>query len=153
MWRSVWRSILRLLHRGDRKKKTTRYKEIAELFKKVFKLPDKEFQTLRKALEQLSDYRDPVAHPTGDFQEPLLYPGLGVAMERRLVLYRFENARAAANACLSIVWQLLHIPLRPGREGATDFIRATKELLQPTLNQWEVEFGPVLPQAPPPTTR
>ena len=136
---------------GKPKRKTARYKEIAELFKKVFKLPDQEFKTLREALEKLSDYRDPVAHPTGDFQDPLMYPGLGVAMERRFVLYRFENARAAANACLSIVWQLLHIPLRPGREGAADLVRATKELLQPVLDQWEAEFGPVRPPGSPHT--
>jgi hypothetical protein len=133
---------------SSERKKTARYKQIAELFKNVFQLPQNEFNTLRDALEKLSDYRDPVAHPTGDFQDPLMYPGLGEVMERRFVLYRFENARAAANSCLSIVWQLLHIPLRQGREGATDFVRATKELLHPILSQWEAEFGPMLPPAP-----
>lgn len=123
-----------------RKNRTARYKQIAEVFRRAFEISSRSAVRVRSAIREVFTFRDKTVHPPADGRQAVFYEELAVGTEWRFVAFRAHNARLATSTALSIVAQLL---ARPRREHArlVKFCGPALANLQPTLDQWEKEFG------------
>ncbi|WP_441227969.1 hypothetical protein AB7813_08125 [Tardiphaga sp. 20_F10_N6_6] len=74
------------------KRRSARHAQVSELIRQAFQLKPKTFDQVRNIVEQIFKFRDQAVHPTGDFSDPTEHPELKVGVERRLVVFGYENA-------------------------------------------------------------
>jgi hypothetical protein len=123
-----------------RKNRTARYKQIAEVFRRAFDMDPRSAVRLRTTMREVFDFRDRAVHPPAVARQAVLYEELAVGTEWRFVAFRAHNARLATSAALSIVAQLLARP-RIEHSSLVEFCRPALTNIQPTVDEWEKEFG------------
>jgi len=125
-----------------RKKGTARYKQITEVFRRAFRVGPRSAVRLRKDIHEIFRWRDRTVHPQSARTQAVLYQELSVGTEWRFVAFRAVNARLVVGAALSIVAQLL---ARPRKEYAelVEFCGPALTNVQPTVDAWEAQFGPL----------
>jgi hypothetical protein len=123
-----------------RANRTARYKQIAEVFRQAFKVGPRSAVRFRKDMRQIFEWRDRTVHPPSSANKAVLYEELSVGTEWRFVAFRAHNARLVASTALSIIAQLL---ARPRNEHAAlvDYCGPALTNIQPTVDEWEREFG------------
>lgn len=123
-----------------RNKGTARYKQIAEVFRRGFRIGPHSAMRLRKDVHEIFKWRDRTVHPPVAPTQAVLYQELSVGTEWRFVTFQAQNARLAVSAALSIIAQLL---ARPRKEHAdlVTFCGPALINVQPTVADWENDFG------------
>jgi hypothetical protein len=89
-----------------RSNKASRAAYIAETLRIAFQLKSKGFQNLRHMLGEIYKFRGFALHPSGQFSDPVLHPELNVGVERRLVIFEYENAFKIVQAAVAIISEL-----------------------------------------------
>jgi len=87
-------------------KRAARFAQVSEQLRQAFQLKPEAFAMLRNATKQIFKYRDEAVHPTGNSTQPELHPDLNVGVERRLVVFRYENAFAIVQAAIGMISEL-----------------------------------------------
>jgi hypothetical protein len=87
--------------RGNR-----RSARISETLRQGFQLNPQGFTWLRETIEEIFKFRNQAVHPTGTFNDPVLHPELNVGVERRQVVFRYDNAFKIVQAAVSIITEL-----------------------------------------------
>jgi hypothetical protein len=88
------------------KRAPRRFAQVSEQLRQAFQLKPTEFAVVRDAIEQIFKFRDEAVHPTGNSTQPIVHPDLNVRVERRLVVFRYENALAIVQAAVRIISEL-----------------------------------------------
>ena len=123
-----------------RTNRTARYKQIAEVFRQAFKVGPRSAVRLRNDIRQIFEWRDRTVHPPSSASKAVLYEELSVGTEWRFVAFRARNARLVASTALSIIAQLLSRP-RNEHAGLVGYCGPALTNIQPTVDEWEREFG------------
>jgi hypothetical protein len=123
-----------------RAKRAARYKQIAEVFRRGFRVGPRSAVLLRKHIREIFEWRDRTVHPPSTAGQPVFYEELSVGTEWRFVAFRAHNARLIAGTALSIVAQLLTRP-RSEHAALSKYCVSALANVQPTLDAWEKEFG------------
>jgi hypothetical protein len=127
-------------------RKTARYKQIAEVFRRAFRIGPRSAVRLRRDIREIFKWRDRTVHPASARTRPVLYQELSVGTEWRFVAFRAANARLVVGAALSIIAQLLARP----RENHADLVKFCGPALgnlQPSIIAWEGKFGELYDRA------
>ncbi len=66
-----------------REKGTARYKQVAEVLRRAFRLKPRTAVNLRRILKDVYRFRDWAVHPSADFSAPVLHPKMGSGTEWR----------------------------------------------------------------------
>lgn len=127
-------------------KGTARYKQIAEVFRRSFRVGPRSAVRLRKEIREIFKWRDRTVHPMSARTRPVLYQELSVGTEWRFVAFRAENARLVVGAALSIIAQLLARP-REKHAELVKFCGPALSNLQPSVIAWETKFGELYDRA------
>ena len=125
-----------------RTKGTARYKQITEVFRRAFKVGPRSAARLRKDVHEIFRWRDRTVHPQSARTQAVLYQELSIGTEWRFVAFRAVNARLVVGAALSIVAQLLARP-RSAHSELVAFCGPALTNVQPTVDTWEKQFGPL----------
>jgi hypothetical protein len=125
-----------------RTKGTARYKQIAEVFRRAFRVSPRSGVLLRQHLREIFRWRDRTVHPQSARTQAVLYQELSVGTEWRFVAFRAVNARLVVGAALSIIAQLLARPREEHCELVA-FCGPALTNVQPTVDAWETQFGPL----------
>jgi hypothetical protein len=95
------------LVRTWRMKKTARYAQVSEVFRRAFSVRANEARVLRQNLQAIYKLRDQAVHPTGKTKTPVLHPELEVGVEWRFVAFCFANADRAVRETVNSLCQLI----------------------------------------------
>lgn len=125
-----------------RKKKTGRFRQVAEVLRRAFKIGPKTSASVRILLRELFQLRDRAVHPDAAFSHPMHHPVLGVATEWRFVVFRHENAKAMVGNALTLISRLLALP-NPKYPALVTWSKAALHLVGGPLAEWEAGFGPL----------
>jgi hypothetical protein len=133
-----------------RANRTARYKQIGEVFRQAFNIGPRSAVLVRSTMREVFDFRDKSVHPPAVASRPVLYEELSVGTEWRFVTFRAHNARLATAAALSVVAQLLARP-RTTHPSLVEFCGPALKNVQPTMDEWEKEYGQLYPRNVPST--
>jgi hypothetical protein len=87
-------------------KRTARFARVSETIRQAFQLKQKGFDAIRQQVEQIFKWRDQAVHPSADFSTPILHPDLECGVERRLVIFSYDNAFKILQSTVNILSQL-----------------------------------------------
>ncbi len=87
-----------------------RPKTLIETFKHAFEIRGSNQEQLVAMLPKIFELRQRAVHPPEDFTAPLSHPVYGYQLERRLVLFRAENATGASSFANAFIWFCLRKP-------------------------------------------
>jgi hypothetical protein len=90
-----------------REKRTARYKQVAEVLRCAFALPNRGSVALRGRLKEIFKFRDLAVHPSAAPTAPVLHPELQTGVEWRFAAFRAENARIIVRTARSIIDELV----------------------------------------------
>lgn len=128
-----------------KKNGTGRYKRIAEVLRRTFKMSNESAKLTRDAMKQNFQYRAWAVHPPAAGREPVFYPEIERAVEWRLFAFRVHNAQAIAGLTLSMIAQISRLPRRQQPDTLADYLEANSKQLLGLIAEWEGQFGTVLP--------
>lgn len=128
-----------------RKNRTGRYRCVAEILRRSFKISTDSSSRIRSILKESFQYRGWAIHPPASWRQPVLYPEIERGVEWRLFAFRAYNAKAITGTTLSILAQLGIHPKRRGHESLDDLCSATTREIRATVCDWEQAFGPIAP--------
>lgn len=89
-----------------RLKRMARFKQVAEVLRRAFRLKPKGVAALRQNLREIYRLRDLAVHPSGKIDAPILHPELDVGVEWRFAFFRATNAEAIVNVATGVIWEL-----------------------------------------------
>jgi len=133
-------SISESLVKAWRKKRTARHRQVAEVFRRAFKVSPKGFGNLSNATEQIYRFRDLAVHPPGAYSDPVLHPILGSGTEWRFVSFGYDSSHTTVRAALAIVVQLAAKPRNKG-EAFAKYCEGLSTRLVPLVGHWKMAFG------------
>ena len=128
-----------------RKNRTGRYRCVAEILRRSFKISGDSSSHIRSILKECFQYRGWAIHPPASWQQPVLYPEIERGVEWRLFAFRTHNAKAITGTTLSILAQLAMRPKRRGHESLDDLCTASTRELREIVLDWEQSFGSIVP--------
>lgn len=136
------------IQRDRKEKRTTRYKQTAEVFKRRFRLSAESFKTIREILKELARFRGRAVHPPSGTGAPVHHPELDIVTEWRYVEFRLYNAKEALRMTLSII-DLLASKADPTRnEPLFKYCEGLLPKLDPHFAAWESDYGPLYDRRP-----
>jgi hypothetical protein len=115
-----------------RKKRTARYRQVAEVLRCAFSLSPKGIEVLRNSLKQVFRFRDLAVHPSGDTAAPVLHHELQVGVEWRFDVFRADNARPLVQAVRNIIHELV-TKGKPSSPEIARYVEGLRNLLAPQL--------------------
>lgn len=124
-----------------RKKRTARYKQIAEAVRQAFSLTPAEFESLRKILKEATKFRDWAVHPRAGTAAPVYHPELEISTEWRFVAFRLQNAKELLRMTLLSIQQLLTLTDRVKSEQMKEYCNSLSKQLSPVIARWENSYG------------
>jgi hypothetical protein len=89
------------------KRGAPRFAQVSETVRQAFQLKRNEFEILRATIEEIFKFRNLAVHPTGEFTDPILHPELQVGVERRFVVFRYENALGIIRTTVGFICELV----------------------------------------------
>lgn len=137
------------VQRAWRENKTARYKQTAEVFKRAFPISPELFDALRPFLKDLASFRGRAVHPPPGTDVPVHHPDLDIVTEWRYVAFRFHNAKAALKSTLSIIALLGAKADKRKNESLSKYCKGLLPKLEPLVETWEAEYGPLHNGSPP----
>src|SRR6185437_15189206 len=93
-----------------RKNKTARPKQVAEVFRRAFRVGPKSFRNLAAIVHQLYKFRDLAVHPPASFSAPVFHATLNARTEWRFLSFGYDSSLVAVRASLAAVTQLTQLP-------------------------------------------
>jgi len=120
-----------------RERRTARYKRIAEVVRRAFRMRPRNAAQLRSALRQLYHFRDLCVHPDLSFGQAVPHPEARRATAKIFATFRYPNARELAGVGLSLVGQACTTAKSPYDEVAK-YCEHLRPRIVPILDQWEV---------------
>lgn len=81
--------------RGWKKGKRSRVFQIAEVFRRTFRLKDDEADRCRKLIKEISGLRDRAVHPSHKIERSMMRDDIPVGLDWRFVAYRYSNCHVA----------------------------------------------------------
>jgi hypothetical protein len=130
---------------------TARYKQVAEVLRRAFRMDARSTVDLRNAIREVFRFRDLAVHPPADARAPVRYAELNTNTEWRLEAFRAENARVLCGLAISVVAQLVEAP-RLADPPFIEYCAAARNSVEPILASWEARHGRLFPRrsaAPP----
>jgi hypothetical protein len=91
---------------ASEKRNAARFAQVSETLRQAFQLKPIGFGNLREAVKKIFSFRDQAVHPTGNFSDPVLHPELEVGVERRFVMFRYDNAFKIVQVTVSMISEL-----------------------------------------------
>jgi hypothetical protein len=88
------------------KRRGARHAQVSEAIKQAFQLKQAGFEKISEAIEQIFAFRDQAVHPTGNFNAPVLHPELNVGVEKRQVIFRYDNAFKIVQFTVAMISEL-----------------------------------------------
>jgi hypothetical protein len=125
--------------------RTKRYKRIAEVFRRSFRIGPRSSATVRQMLKELFDFRDRAVHPRAEAAAPVAHPDFPeLGVEWRFVAFRSENAKAATANALRLIAQLTRLPRAIA--GLEHYCTGAQTRVVAVVERWEAHFGELLPR-------
>jgi hypothetical protein len=125
---------------GWRKKKTARYKQVAELFRRAFKIKKEPANNLREILKQIFSFRDRAVHPASGTTAPILHPELNKVSDWRYATFRYFNASSITKATLSILDQTSG-KTEKANEQIESYCQTLSGSIETIIKRWEDRYG------------
>lgn len=119
---------------------TARYKQIAEVLRRAFKLSNKSSKNLRDFLNELFRFRDLAVHPKAGTTSPTLHPELNKVSDWRFAAFRNHNAHIATKITLSIVNQTINKGA-PHNEALDKYCLELSNRIEPIITKWQETYG------------
>ncbi len=132
-----------------RDNRMARHKQIAEVIRRTFKMPQIESDTVRAILKQAFPIRDGALHPTAKMSAPMNYDEIDRCTARWLVTVRHENAKMVVGQCLMVVAATVVRELRSPSKEFADILTWTAQLIAPIVAAWREHYGPLGTQTAP----
>jgi hypothetical protein len=127
--------------RPQGRKQSSRSAMVTEQLKRAFHVKNRGVKNLRTVLKDVYHYRDEAVHPSAAFGPPVLHPDLGVGVERRFVMYRYENARQLVRAALAFCKLLASQDMSASPKGMQDLASYLLTTGAPLFEAWESRYG------------
>lgn len=128
---------LRVQWRQDR---TARYKQVAEVLRRAFKLEPNGVAWARTLLKDIYRFRDLAVHPVATPQKPVFYGEIGRGVEWRFDTFRFASAKLLVGASLALMCQLCERPDLASRQLA-EYCSTARSRYDPSLANWLTRYG------------
>lgn len=122
------------------KKRTARYKQVAELFRRAFKIKKEPANNLREILKQIFSFRDKAVHPASGTTAPILHPELNKVSDWRYATFRYFNASSIAKATLSILEQTSG-KAEKANEQIESYCQTLARSIETIIERWEGRYG------------
>lgn len=123
-----------------RKNRTSRVAQIAEVFRRSFRMDDASYKQVVEILKQTFRLRDLAVHPPARMQKAEWHPRLNVGIEWRFNVFRIENVLVVSRVAFSLVDQLLQHP-KPELEKLSKFSESSRARLEPVFGRRKNLFG------------
>jgi hypothetical protein len=124
-----------------KKNGTARYKQVAEVFRRAFLIPEKPANQLRDILKEIFSFRDKAVHPPSGTTAAVLHPELNKVSDWRYATFRNYNARAIVKMTLSIVDQTSRKPNTEKHKKLELYCQAVVAYIDPLVKRWEQKYG------------
>lgn len=127
-----------------RRNRTRRDARICEAMRRRFKLGPHNFANIKPFMRLLFRLRNEAIHPVSKTHDPLQHPRLPVAVEKRFVMFRAENAYNATLMSLRIFSALSRSP-RSKFEKLVEHCGFAREWMDDLRLRWEKAHEPLFP--------
>lgn len=124
--------------------KTARHKQISELIRLRFKLPEGKFRELAAAMRSLFEVRDEAVHPKAGPQEVVHHPTIGVSVERRIGMFNANVAKQVVQTALHVVAGMAERPKVENKElvsYCSTLLADIKPITEEWLEEWKPDRG------------
>lgn len=125
-----------------RANRTAQHTRVAETLRRATKVTNKQSQTLATATASAFRFRRLAVHPSAQFASPALHPRFGRVMEHKFVVFRAENAAAAARLAVEVIAFCIGHPKRPSNDYR-EWLSAQQTTLDPIVDGWPPRFEPL----------
>lgn len=133
------------IRRAWAKRKTSRPARVAEVFRRGFSMKQATAIRVRDVLLQIYGFRDFTVHPSGETEEAVLHPDLGVGVEWRFVAFGFTNVKEVVAGCLGMVAQLVNKP-KGTHKRLIQYCEGVRPRINPIVAQWEKQYEGLYPK-------
>ena len=127
----------------NRRQRPARYAVVTEALRQAFGLRKQGTAKLRNVLKEVYRFRDEAVHPSAKFSAPAAHPDLAVGVERRFVMFSFDNARQLVRAALAFSKSLSSKDLSHRPKPIQDYATYLLTVCEPLYASWEPSFGPL----------
>lgn len=124
-----------------KKNKTSRPKQIYEVFRRAFPTIRRSKSDVAKFIAEIFRFRDWAVHPIASADEPILYPEINRAVEWRFLAFRFLNAKRAVRSATQIIALTLREPYPDNNEQLKGFCIQFKTSFDEAILAWEDGYG------------
>lgn len=129
----------------------SRRAQVTDQLRKSFGLKNKGTANLSSVLHEVYRFRDEAVHPSATFNEPVLHPRLQVGVEKRFVMFRYENAHQLVRSALAFSKILSSRNMSRRPKAMQEFSSYLLQASSPLHVAWEESYGSLLDDAPPST--
>jgi hypothetical protein len=130
------------------KKKPSRYAKVSEQLRRSFGLKNEGTKNLRSALKEIYRFRDQAVHPSAQYSKPVMHPILRLGVERRFVMFSFQNAKVIVRAALAYSKILPSHDLTKKPKSIQDYGSYILTACVPLYERWEQQYGKLLDPHP-----
>jgi hypothetical protein len=89
-----------------RANKTARYSQVAETVRIAYQLKPKGSKAFRDTIREIYKFRDQAVHPSAAMEEAILHSDIDVGVERRFVVFRYDNAFQIVRIAVTMIDEL-----------------------------------------------
>lgn len=126
------------------KQQAARSAYVTEQLKRAFSLKTHGTKNLRSVLTEIYRFRDKAVHPSAEFEPPEIHPDIGIAVERRFIMFGYSNARLLVRAALAYCKILPSRDISKLPKEIRELARYLLTTGEPLFQAWEAQYGPLL---------
>lgn len=120
---------------GTGKRKRSRHRVILSYFQQKFVLGSKMKASLEKPLEDIFKFRDAALHSHGKPEELGFHPRYKIAMPKKVVMFRRDNAVESTSIALKLITYLSVCP-KPKFPQLVEHCQNARTWIVPTASDW-----------------
>lgn len=120
----------------------SRHAKIADTLGTAFRYRNEVAKKVSRVLGEIFSVRNLAVHPGANFKEPQFRPDLNVGVPWHFAQFRFELAKRAVHASLSIVAHLVSRSTTESKALA-DYCQRTQRKVRPIVERWESKYDPL----------
>ncbi|HXM49611.1 MAG TPA: hypothetical protein VN956_17345 [Pyrinomonadaceae bacterium] len=135
-------------HVPGKRQRRGRYVRVTEQLRKSFGLRKQGTSNLRLVLGEVYRFRDEAVHPSATFAEPVLHPQLQIGVERRFVMFGYNNTLPLVRAALAFSKILPSRDMSRRPKEMQEFAAYLLEVCAPLYAVWEETYGALLEEGP-----
>lgn len=121
---------------------TAQHSRVAETLRRATKVTNKQSQALAAITASAFRFRRLAVHPSAQFASPAHHPRFSRVMEHKFVVFRAENAAAAARVAVELIAFCISHPKRPSNDYC-EWLTAQQTTLGPIVDGWPQRFEPL----------